>query len=209
MGYLEAITTGLKTLATGLGITFRHAVQKPVTLQYPKEKPELSKAYRSAIQLVRFEESATHDCVACLQCVKICPSHCIDIEGGKVEGIKKKRAEKVEMDFALCSLCGLCIDVCPTETLEYSKIYDEAGTNRNWVFDLLKDFREGEPAFRERQREIEEAEAAEKEAKKAAAAAAKAAKEAKEAKAKAEAEAQASSVPSNPAEQTAEEGDKS
>ena len=59
------------------------------------------------------------------------------------------------MDFALCSLCGLCIDVCPTVTLKYSRIYDEAGYNRDWTFDLLEDFQEGEAAYIVRAREEE------------------------------------------------------
>lgn len=174
MAYLGAIAGGFKTLITGLSITARQIRRKSVTLQYPHQKPELSKAFRSAIRLVRFDDIDTHDCVACMQCVNICPSFCITIEGQRVEGIKRMRATRVEMDFALCSLCGLCIDVCPTDTLEYSKIYDEAGTHRNWNFDLLDEFRADEEPFIARQREIEAKEAAEKKARRAAADAAKA-----------------------------------
>lgn len=175
MSYLSTIFSGFWTLVTGMKITAREMPRKAVTLTYPHKKPELSDAYRSAIQLVRFEETDSHDCVACMQCVKICPSFCITIEGEKIEGIKRQRANRVEMDFALCSLCGLCIDVCPTDTLEYSKIYDEAGGNRGWTYDLLAEFREGEEAWIERMRAIEAKEAAEKEAKRKAIAEAKAA----------------------------------
>ncbi|MCA9294589.1 MAG: NADH-quinone oxidoreductase subunit I [Phycisphaerales bacterium] len=173
---------GFHTLLTGLGVTFKQIFKRNVTLQYPHEKPELSKAYRSLIKLKRFDELDSHDCVACMQCVKICPSACITIEGGKVDGIKRKRATLFEVDFALCSVCGLCIDVCPTDTLEYSRLYDEAGYERAWTYDLLAEFREEEPAFRERQRVQEEQEAAEKEAKRLAAEQAKAAKEAQASK---------------------------
>lgn len=173
MSYLSSIAGGLRTLLSGLGITAREAGRRSVTLEYPHEEPRLSGAFRSAIKLVRFEESDTHDCVACMQCVVICPSACITIEGEKLEGIKRKRATRVEMDFALCSLCGLCIDVCPTDTLEYSRLYDEAGTQRNWTFDLLDEFREGEEGYVRAQREKEAREAAEKEARRAAAAKAK------------------------------------
>lgn len=180
VSYVGAITGGFRSLLTGMGITLRESVRKPVTLTYPHQKPELSDAYRGTVDLVRFDETGSHDCIACMQCVKICPSACITIEGGRVEGIKKMRASVFEMDFALCSLCGLCIDTCPTETLQYSKIYDDVGYQRNWKYDLLDPFREGEPGFVERQRGIEKKEAEAKAAKKAAAAAAKAAKEAAE-----------------------------
>lgn len=188
MGLFRKIAFGGWSLVVGASITVRELGRtvfrrKAVTLQYPHEKPELSPNFRSAIKLIKFDETNSHDCVACLACQRICPSFCIDIEGGRVDGIKKKRASKFDMDFALCSLCGLCIDVCPTTTLEYSKIYDSAGYNRDWNFDLLEEFKGYEERFVAEQKVREEKEAEEKKkkaaAKKAAAAKAKAAKEAK------------------------------
>ncbi len=187
IAYLARIWTGLRSLITGMGITFGEMVntlvRKPVTLQYPHEKPVLSPNFRSAIKLIRFDETQSHDCVACLACERICPSFCIKISGGKIDGIRKKRATDFTMDFALCSLCGLCLDVCPTTTLEYSKLYDDASYSRDWKMDLLADFTDFEPQFIEEQKAREEVEAAEK------AAAAKAAKAAADAKKKAEAAA--------------------
>jgi formate hydrogenlyase subunit 6/NADH:ubiquinone oxidoreductase subunit I len=202
MAYLRTIAGGLRSLLVGMGVTARQIRRKPVTLAYPHQKPELSKAYRSAIKLVRFDESQTHDCVACMQCVTICPSACITIEGGKVEGLKRKRATRVEMDFALCSLCGLCIDVCPTDTLEYSRLYDDVGRTRDWNMDLLAEFRDGEEAFLAAEREKAEREAAEKAATKAAADAARAAAAAE----KAEAEAGAAAPPAAPGPERSPDG---
>lgn len=170
---IKTLAVGAKALLSGLGLTFgemwRTVVhKKAVTLQYPHEKPELSGAYRSAIRFVRFEETGTHDCVACLACEQVCPSFCIKLDGEKVEGLKKQRATEFTMDFALCSLCGLCIDVCPTDTLEYSKLYDEAGYTRDWNMDLLEPFLAGEEQFRVEQR-AREAEAAAEKARAAAA----------------------------------------
>ncbi len=190
MGYFGNVFGGFGSLLSGMSVTLRKFSQtvirrKAVTMQYPKELPELAPAYRSAIKLIRFEESNSHDCVACKACERICPSYCIKLSGGKVEGIKKKRVAEFEMDFALCSLCGLCLDVCPTDTLEYSKVYEEAGYNRDWRVDLLAEFRDYEEEFVAKQRVIEEKAAAEKKAK------AEAAKKAKEAKKKAEADEKA------------------
>lgn len=163
-GRLGRFFTGFGSLFHGLAVTSRHFgrtifLRKNVTQQYPHDKPTLPKAYRSAIRLIRFPETDSHDCVGCKACERICPSACIAVDGGKVEGIKKKRASHFEMDFALCSLCGLCLDVCPTTTLEYSRLYDEAGYNRNWKHDLLAEFRAREPAFIAEQRQREQAEA--------------------------------------------------
>jgi len=164
MGYMMKILRGLVSLLSGMSITIKAMFSKPVTQQYPHVEPELSKAYRSAIKLIRFDESETHDCIACLQCEKICPSFCIKIDGYKPEGIKRKRATVFDMDFALCSLCGLCIDVCPTDTLEYSALYDLTGYKRDMFnFDLLDAFREGEEEYLGRARAEQAAKDAEKE----------------------------------------------
>lgn len=153
MQYFGKIAGGLRSLLVGLSITFKWlwrtvVGRQAVTLRYPHVEPELSPNYRSAIKLIRFDETNSHDCVACLQCEKICPSACITIEGEKVDGIKKQRAIKFDMDFALCSLCGLCVDACPTETLTYSKVYDHVGRHRNgFVYDLVAPYTAGEEAY--------------------------------------------------------------
>ncbi|TNF38303.1 MAG: NADH-quinone oxidoreductase subunit I [Deltaproteobacteria bacterium] len=183
---VRAVLVGFWSLVVGLGVTIRHFFRttlgrKPVTEVYPHKEPELPPAFRSAIKLIRFDETNSHDCVGCKACERICPSFCISVDGDKVDGIRKKRATHFEMDFALCSLCGLCIDACPTATLEYSRIYDDVGYTRNWKHDLLAPFNDYEAQFVEEQRDREEKEAAEKARlaaeKKAQAAAAKAAKE--------------------------------
>jgi formate hydrogenlyase subunit 6/NADH:ubiquinone oxidoreductase subunit I len=41
----------------------------------------------------------------------------------------------------MCSLCGLCVEVCPTDTLRYSTRYDEAMYTRAATYDdLLEPF---------------------------------------------------------------------
>ena len=138
---VRRMIVSLRSLFVGLGVTLPRIFGKKVTQQYPHELPEMSGAYRSAIELVRFEELGTHECIACSLCVEICPSRCIHIEGDRLPGMKKKRAELFTMDFSLCSLCGLCLAVCPTETLKYSRGYDAAGYRQDaWVHDLLAPF---------------------------------------------------------------------
>lgn len=201
MNAFGSIASGALSLLKGMNVTFKALFTKPVTMPYPHKEPELSEAYRSAIELIRFEETDTHDCVACLQCEQICPSFCIKIDGDRPEGMKKKRATTFDMDFALCSLCGLCIDVCPTTTLKYSRMYDEAGYQREWVHDLLDDFRDGEAAYLERAIAEEAEKAAAREAKRAAAAEAKAKKAAAEA---AVAAVEAEAAPASPTAETPE-----
>jgi len=144
---LRDMVGAASSLVTGLGVTLKNLWRKPVTERYPHAEPELSPKFRSAIKLLRFDETNTHDCIACMQCVRICPSFCITVEGTRHEGVKGKRAEAFLVDYALCSVCGLCIDVCPTDTLGYSKVYDMVSFERDgFTFDLLDGFREDEAA---------------------------------------------------------------
>lgn len=170
---LQSRFVDLRSLLSGMGITFANGFKPSVTELYPHTKPKMSKAYRSCIEFIRFPATNSHDCIACDKCAKACPSDCISIEGGKPEGLKRKRPMKFEVDFALCSLCGLCIDACPTNTLKYSRGCDETSFDRRTlVHDMLAGFREVEPAYIQQQIEEAEVKAKEAAAKKAAAAAA-------------------------------------
>ena len=127
---------GLWSLVTGLGVTGRHFMRENVTLRYPHERPDVTH-WGGPIELVRFPETGTHDCVACGACVRVCPSACMSVEGARPEAHKRMRATKFDIDFSLCSLCGLCVDVCPTGTLRHSTRYDEAVYSRRETHDDL------------------------------------------------------------------------
>jgi len=171
--------TGAWSLFVGMKVTISHVFRAPVTSQYPRQRIEMSKAYRNVIRLIEIEEIGSHDCIDCQACVRVCPSDCIVVEGERPDGMRKKRATLFEVEFALCSECGLCLDVCPTDTLGYSREYDQAGFRRDeFLDDLLDEWRDKEDDVRTRLRE-EEAKAAA--AKKAAAGAKAAAKKAEEA----------------------------
>jgi len=138
----RGVLSGLKSLVVGLGVTGRHMVRPVVTLQYPHQRPDATH-WGGPIELVTFPETGTHDCIACNACARICPSECFDIAGVRPPGLKKMRANRFLLDFSTCSLCGLCIDVCPTDTLKYSERYDDVAYRRDLtVNDLLAPFGE-------------------------------------------------------------------
>ena len=184
MPLIKNIYSGAVSLLVGMKVTMQHFLRPPVTSQYPQERLEMTAAYRNVIVLIEKEDIGSHDCIACKACERVCPSFCIALDGGKIEGIKRQRVAEFTVDFALCSECGLCLDVCPTDTLGYSRSYDEVGYSRkDFHYDLLTPWRDKEEATLERLREAEAKAAAEKAAIAAArkkAAAEKAAKEAAE-----------------------------
>jgi NAD-dependent dihydropyrimidine dehydrogenase PreA subunit len=132
MNILREAWQGAKSLVIGMKVTGYHMVRKNIVLQYPHQFPDVTH-WAGPIELITFPETGTHDCIT--------------VEGKRPEGTKKMRATKFLIDFSTCSLCGLCIDVCPTDTLKYSARYDEAMYTRpDTINDLLASFGE-DPAF--------------------------------------------------------------
>ncbi len=67
-------------------------------------------------------------CTSCMLCVRECPTWCIDLtshtEQITEEGARRPRTINVldafTIDFGLCMYCGICIEVCPFDALEWS-----------------------------------------------------------------------------------------
>jgi NADH-quinone oxidoreductase subunit I len=72
-------------------------------------------------------------------CQKNCPSQCITVVGEKVEGVKGKVLTKYLLDFTTCSLCGICVESCKPNAIDFSKDYNLAGPRKeDYIFDLTK-----------------------------------------------------------------------
>jgi NADH-quinone oxidoreductase subunit I len=128
IGYFKNIWVGFYSLLAGMAVTIRYFVKPIVTVQYPREKIAMSPSYRGHIELIIDPETKTHTCIACEMCSRICPSQLITIEGVKVG--KKKLPTRHYIEYQYCSLCGLCIEVCPTKALKWSDEYRMAGFSR-------------------------------------------------------------------------------
>lgn len=166
MAFVKDVLDGTKTLLTGMKVTLDNFRKPSITSKYPMEKIEMSQAFRNVIVLIEKDDIQSHDCIGCKACERVCPSFCIDVDGERPENMRRMRATHFKVDFALCSDCGLCLDVCPTNTLGYSKVHDEAGYSRSdFVYDLLEPWQEAEAATVERLRKLEEEQAAAKKAR--------------------------------------------
>lgn len=150
-------------LVIGLAITGKYFLSRDVTVYYPRqtvaEKDALT--YRGHIELVGLDsDPTTPRCVSCLLCAQACPSGCITVarskapepmeEERRVMEEARERGEKVKppaapkypskwlYDYTLCSLCGMCIETCPADSIRFSHNIYLAGTSPDdFRFNLL------------------------------------------------------------------------
>lgn len=119
-------------LINGLKITLKHMFMKPVTLQYPKERPTQYENFRGLQAL-----NVAHDrakCVACYLCPTVCPAKCITVEAIEDEN-HDKHAGKYEIDLLRCIFCGYCVEACPVDALRMTKTFELASYKRqDFVF---------------------------------------------------------------------------
>jgi NADH-quinone oxidoreductase subunit I len=121
---------GFKSLLIGLRITGREAAKPILTVQYPRETLPMPPRFRGHIQLVFDAETGRAKCTACGLCARACPSGCIEVDGLRREGEKKKSVSKYLLDFTKCSLCGSCVEICASDAVEFSKDYNVVSLNR-------------------------------------------------------------------------------
>jgi len=137
--YFSQLFIGVKSLLIGMGVTLRALFQPIVTVQYPRERLVITPNFRGHTELVKDPETGLHRCIVCMMCEKDCPSGCITIAGESREGVKGKVLTSYNLDFTKCSLCGICVEVCPTSALCYSQEYELAGFSPGeYRYDLLK-----------------------------------------------------------------------
>jgi NADH-quinone oxidoreductase subunit I len=126
--YLWGVLSGAWSLAAGMGVTLRYMLQPVATVQYPRQRLPLPEAFRGPIRLRAFPDG--HHCVACGECWRTCPSGVIKVQGLKAQAKDHNRARYFFIDFSRCSLCGLCVEVCPQQALAFSREYETVGPSR-------------------------------------------------------------------------------
>lgn len=127
---LGDVYRGFRSLLIGLRITGREATKHSLTVQYPHETLKMPERFRGHIKLVLDPVTGRSRCTACNLCVRACPSECIEVEGIKREGEKKKSVSEYLLNFTTCSLCGSCIEACPSGAIEFSKDYNVVSLDR-------------------------------------------------------------------------------
>ncbi len=139
--YLGDILSTIHSTAKGMALTMRYLWRKPVTMDYPKEKPVIDQRYRGIHVLDQ------QLCIYCDLCAKACPVDCIEMDA--VRHGKEIEWKAFTLDYQKCMFCELCVYPCPKDCFIQGTEYSMVSEDRNdFVHDLLtwKGLREEEPS---------------------------------------------------------------
>ncbi len=147
--YFGSVAKGLKTLATGLKVTFKEYLTPKSTEQYPENRKttlHVAKRHRGRLVFKR-DENGNHKCVACTMCEKACPNGTIKILSEMVtneEGKKKRQLVDYQYDLGDCMFCQLCTNACNFDAIEFTNDFENSVFDRgSLVLHLDKEKYEG------------------------------------------------------------------
>ena len=134
--YFGGIAEGLKTLATGMKITWKEYFTPKSTEQYPencKTTLHVAKRHRGRLVMLRDENGAVK-CTACTLCEKTCPNGTIKITSQMVtteEGKKKRQLVDYQYDLGDCMFCQLCVNACNFGAIEFTNDFENSTFERD------------------------------------------------------------------------------
>jgi formate hydrogenlyase subunit 6/NADH:ubiquinone oxidoreductase subunit I len=110
-----------------MSVTMSYMFRRPLTIQYPDkiDKPVqemLPESYRGVLEV------DMDRCTVCLQCQKICPLGCINIESCKNPETGNREVTKFDIDIGLCMYCGLCAETCNFDALDHTREFEATVT---------------------------------------------------------------------------------
>ena len=141
--YLINIFSGIKSLFKGMQLTFHYLVRPTeiITEQYPNNKSSLhiAEKFRGEVVL-KHDENNEHACTGCTSCELACPNGTIKIIT-KMEtnelGKKKKALDTFVYHLEMCTMCGLCVEACPTDAIFMKNSFEHSVFDRNRLIKKL------------------------------------------------------------------------
>lgn len=133
--YLRDMFSGIRSLLSGLSITWKELWTKKVTRQYPENRDTLVISERFRAELVMpHDANNEHACTACGICQINCPNGTINVISRTIEtadGKKKKELDRYIYNLGTCTFCNLCVITCPSDAIVFSNNFENATFTRN------------------------------------------------------------------------------
>ena len=126
----------IRNLLSGLWIVAKRTFSKPITVQYPEERPYLPPRWRGRIVLTR-DPDGDERCVACYLCAVACPVDCIALQATEECTAYERRYPKFfRINFSRCIYCGYCEEACPTYAIQLLPDFEQSDyARRNLVYE--------------------------------------------------------------------------
>lgn len=121
----------------GMLVTLSTTLRKPVTAQYPKQHLPLQERQWGFPALTWDAEVGEPYCVACMVCVRMCPTQCMSATmkdnplHAEGKSSRRKMVDEFEINLGRCILCGICVEVCNFDAIEMSHEHEISHYARN------------------------------------------------------------------------------
>lgn len=139
--YFSGLFGGIKSLLTGMRITWGELWTKKITEQYPENRATLVIPDRFRGELTMpHDENNEHACTACGICQMNCPNGTIQVISRSIEtedGKKKKVLDKYIYDLGLCTFCNLCVITCPSDAIKFANTFENSLFTRSKLVEQL------------------------------------------------------------------------